>query len=120
MTILEAIQSGLMLFVFVFLVLFVLFVLITVFSAILQQAQKLGKKAAPAAADVAPAAAAPAAVAAPTGGTWGGQLRLKNVDDQTAAMVMAIVSDKSGIPLSELVFKSISLVEPGQNKQEEA
>ncbi len=40
-----------------------------------------------------------------------GTLRLKNVDEPTAAMIMAIVSDESGIPLSELCFKSIRLVE---------
>jgi hypothetical protein len=36
-----------------------------------------------------------------------GQLRLRDVDEPTAALVMAIVSDESGIPLSELCFKSI-------------
>ena len=36
-----------------------------------------------------------------------GELRLYNVDERTAAMIMAIVSDESGIPLSELVFKTI-------------
>ena len=40
-----------------------------------------------------------------------GTVRLKNVDEPTAAMIMAIVSDESGIPLSELCFKSISLVQ---------
>lgn len=40
-----------------------------------------------------------------------GILKLKNVDEPTAAMIMAIVSDESGIPLSELCFKSIRLVE---------
>ena len=40
-----------------------------------------------------------------------GTLVLKNVDEPTAAMIMAIVSDESGIPLSELCFKSIRLVE---------
>lgn len=40
-----------------------------------------------------------------------GKLKLKNVDEPTAAMIMAIVSDESGIPLSELCFKSIRLVE---------
>lgn len=39
-----------------------------------------------------------------------GTLVLKNVDEPTAAMIMAIVSDESGIPLSELCFKSIRLV----------
>lgn len=40
-----------------------------------------------------------------------GELRLKNVDEKTAAMIMAIVSDESKIPLSELRFKSISAAE---------
>jgi hypothetical protein len=40
-----------------------------------------------------------------------GELKLKNVDERTAAMIMAIVSDESGIPLSELIFKSIKLIE---------
>jgi Na+-transporting methylmalonyl-CoA/oxaloacetate decarboxylase gamma subunit len=44
------------------------------------------------------------------GGTTG-ELKLKNVDEKTAAMIMAIVSDESKIPLSELNFKSIKLVE---------
>lgn len=38
-----------------------------------------------------------------------GQLKLINIDERTAAMAMAIVSDKSGIPLNELCFKSIKL-----------
>ncbi len=40
-----------------------------------------------------------------------GELKLNEVDEQTAAMIMAIVSDESGIPLSELCFKSIKLVQ---------
>jgi len=36
-----------------------------------------------------------------------GYLKLVNVDERTAAIIMAIVSDESGIPLSELCFKSI-------------
>lgn len=40
-----------------------------------------------------------------------GELKLKNVDEKTAAMIMAIVSDESGIPLSELCFKSISAMD---------
>lgn len=38
-----------------------------------------------------------------------GVMKLQNVDDPTAAMIMAIVSDESGIPLSELQFKSIKI-----------
>ncbi|NLK86428.1 MAG: OadG family protein [Clostridiaceae bacterium] len=40
-----------------------------------------------------------------------GELKLKNVDEKTAAMIMAIVSHESGIPLNELVFRSISAAE---------
>ncbi len=40
-----------------------------------------------------------------------GELKLKNVDEKTAAMIMAIVSHESKIPLNELVFKSISTAE---------
>ncbi len=39
-----------------------------------------------------------------------GNLKLREVDEPTAAMIMAIVSDESGIPLSELCFKSIKLI----------
>ena len=40
-----------------------------------------------------------------------GELKLYNVDEKTAAMIMAIVSDESKIPLSELCFKSIRALE---------
>ncbi len=40
-----------------------------------------------------------------------GDLKLNNVEEKTAAMIMAIVSHESKIPLNELVFKSISAVE---------
>ena len=39
-----------------------------------------------------------------------GNLTLRDVDEPTAAMIMAIVSDESGIPLPELCFKSIKLL----------
>lgn len=56
--------------------------------------------AAAAVASVAPVAAAPAA--APVAG-----IQLIDVDERTAAMIMAIVSNESGIPLEKLSFKSI-------------
>ncbi len=40
-----------------------------------------------------------------------GELKLYDVDDKTAAMIMAIVSDESKIPLSELIFKSIKALD---------
>jgi len=39
-----------------------------------------------------------------------GTLVLKDVDEATAAMIMAIVADKTGIALERLVFRSIMLV----------
>lgn len=59
---------------------------------------------------VQPAAPAPVAFA-PGPDLSAGELLLKNVDEKTAAMIMAIVSDESNIPLSELRFKSIKLIE---------
>ena len=47
----------------------------------------------------APIAAAPAA--------YGGNIILIDVDEKTAACVMAIVSHETGIPISELIFKKI-------------
>ncbi len=40
-----------------------------------------------------------------------GELKLIGVDEKTAAMIMAIVSDESKIPLSQLQFKSIRLLD---------
>lgn len=37
----------------------------------------------------------------------GGQVKLIDVDEKTAATIIAIVSHETGIPLSELQFKSI-------------
>lgn len=44
-------------------------------------------------------------------GISAGELKLINVDEKTAAIIMAIVSDESQIPLSELSFKSIKAIE---------
>lgn len=43
--------------------------------------------------------------------TAAGQLKLIDVDERTAAMIMAIVSDESQIPLSELNFKYIKAID---------
>ena len=70
-----------------------------------------GKKSPVAAsAEVEAPAAKPTAVARPAGMTQG-SLELVNTDEKTAAVIMAIVSDKSGIPLNRLAFKSIKLLE---------
>lgn len=40
-----------------------------------------------------------------------GELKLLGVDEKTAAMIMAIVSDESQIPLSQLQFKMIKAID---------
>jgi Na+-transporting methylmalonyl-CoA/oxaloacetate decarboxylase gamma subunit len=42
---------------------------------------------------------------------YSGSPNLINVDEPTAACIMAIVSDRSGIPLERLRFRSIKLLE---------
>lgn len=42
-----------------------------------------------------------------SGETYGGSVKLIDVDERTAVCIMAIVSDETGIDLSELVFKKI-------------
>ena len=67
-----------------------------------------GAASAPKAAAPAPAAApkaAPAAAPAPVP-----QVKLEGVSEVEAACVMAIVSHETGIPLDQLVFKSIKAV----------
>ena len=56
--------------------------------------------------------AAPVSNAVPLAdGNSAGKLDLVDVDEPTAAVIMAIVSDQSGIPLNRLNFKSIRKVE---------
>lgn len=92
----------------VFGVLFLMYLLISLSGKILAAIANAGKKEEPAKKTEAPAAAAaPASEEVFSSGS----LKLKNCDEKTAAMIMAIVADDSGIPLDELVFKSIKLVE---------
>ena len=108
----EAFQDAGIVILVVFGVLVIMCLLITLSGKILQNVgtEKKSEKASEPAASEAPAAAVPA-VAAPEEEFSSGTLKLKGCDEKTAAMIMAIVSDNTGIPLSELVFKSITLVE---------
>jgi len=109
MPVLDSILVAIFCLVFVFVVLAVLFVFIRVFSvgvgAIANKANK-PLDAVPVAAPIM-SAAAPITSAEIEANFSSGGLRLNNVDERTAAIIMAIVSDESGIPLSELCFKSI-------------
>jgi len=96
----------------VFGVLLLMYILISISGKIIEAITKIGKKEEPAKAAPAPATAAPAVAAQGSGEEFSsGSLKLKGCDEKTAAMIMAIVADDSGIPLEELVFKSIKLVE---------
>ena len=95
----------------VFVVLLLMYILISISGKIIQAIAKIGSKEEPAKAPAVPAAAPAAAAAASEEVFSSGSLKLKNCDEKTAAMIMAIVADDSGIPLEELVFKSIKLVE---------
>ncbi len=100
----------------VFGVLFLMYILISLAGKVLASVTGVviggSKKTSAPEVKAAPAKAAPAAKEEDPGEEFSsGTLKLKGCDEKTAAMIMAIVSDNTGIPLSELVFKSITLVE---------
>ncbi len=98
----EAVMVAISGFVIVFLMLALLWGVIVVISRVVGATEKKNEPAA-AAAPAAPAAAPAPAPAAP-------QVVLEGIDDTQAACVMAIVSHETGIPLDQLVFKSIKAV----------
>ena len=87
----------------VFLMLCILWFIIVIINKV---TTSLEGKAAPETPSAAPAKA-PAKAEAPQAGTFGGEIALYDVDEKTAACIMAIISDETKIPLSQLVFKSI-------------
>jgi len=104
----DALKSAGFTILVVFAVLCLIFIIISIAGKILSAFGKSAKKAsAESSAAESSAAATPAAEEVFSSGS----LRLKGCDEKTAAMIMAIVSDNTGIPLSELIFKSITLVE---------
>lgn len=94
--VLDALMIAVSGFFIVFLMLAVLWGIIVIVSRAVTALA--GKEQQSAAAPAAPAPAAPAAVV------------LEGIDETQAACVMAIVSHETGIPLDELVFKSIKAV----------
>ena len=87
----------------VFLMLCILWFIIVIINKV---TTSLEGKAAPETPAAAPAKA-PAKAEAPQAGTFGGEIALYDVDEKTAACIMANISDETKIPLSQLVFKSI-------------
>ena len=99
----EALLIALVGFCTVFAMLLFLIVVIKIVSAVVQ---KLEHQPAPAAA---PAAAPPAPTAEAAASTpWDGKLQLIDCDEETAACIMAIISEETDIPLDELQFRRIA------------
>ena len=87
----------------VFLMLCILWFIIVIINKVTTSLEGKATPETPAAAP----AKAPAKAEAPQAGTFGGEIALYDVDEKTAACIMAIISDETKIPLSQLVFKSI-------------
>ena len=105
-SVLDALMIALSGIVIVFLMLALLWGVIAVISRVMGVLEK--HTAHPGAVSAAaPAAAAPAAAPAPAPAP---QVKLEGVSEVEAACVMAIVSHETGIPLDQLVFKSIKAV----------
>ncbi|MGN1442860.1 MAG: OadG family protein [Acutalibacteraceae bacterium] len=94
----------------VLMILTIIAVLIMLVSKVIRLIEAKTAKPAETGAPASPTAAPPAAVPLPDTESQG-ELILENVDEPTAAVIMAIVSNKSGIPLNRLSFKSIKLLE---------
>jgi len=106
MSVLESLPIALFVFAMVFVLLAVLFILIVLFSVGIRSVEKRHKSAKANLVKSTPAATEAEAIVEEEVFS-SGYLKLQNVDEPIAAMIMAIVSDESGIPLSELCFKSI-------------
>jgi len=109
MTILEGLAVSVFSMSLVFLVLFFLFGLVIVFSRVLNCLASRRK--ADTSANNSINTGAEEAEDIKSGNISAGALQLINVDEKTAAIIMAIVSHESGIPLSELSFKSIKALD---------
>ena len=95
----------------VFFGLILLMCVVIIMGKAMMSSREKTRAAAPAPAPVAPAApAAPAAPSSPPAPGSAGEVKLFDVPDKEAAMIMAIVADKMGKPLNELRFKSIKEV----------
>lgn len=105
-SVLDALMIALSGIVIVFIMLALLWGVIAVISRVMGVLEKHTAHPASVSA-AAPAAAAPAAAPAPVPAP---QVKLEGVSEVEAACVMAIVSHETGIPLDQLVFKSIKAV----------
>ena len=95
----------------VFFGLILLMCVVIIMGKAMASSREKAAAAAPKTAAPAPAApVAPVAPSAPPAPGSAGEVKLFDVPDKEAAMLMAIVADKMGKPLNELRFKSIKEV----------
>lgn len=98
----------------VFLLLIILAICIMIISRVVRAGESISAKkhakGEPDSGTVVPAAEAIAGTPLPDSQSEG-SLVLTDVDEPTAAVIMAIVSEQSGIPLNRLLFKSIKKVD---------
>lgn len=106
-TVLEALGYSVLGLAIVFAALILLMVIIKIQSALMNKGRKSEAPTSVSAAPAPVAAPAPAKAVAPGSA---GEIKLFDVPDKTAAMIMAIVADSLKKPLNELRFKSIKEV----------
>lgn len=96
-------------FLTVFIMLLLLICVVMVVSKVVGMVESaVGGKSAPASAAAPASAPAPAAAKPEEPSTpWDGKLQLIDCDEETAACIMAIISDETDIPLDELQFRRI-------------
>ena len=94
-------------FMVVFLMLCILWAIIVAINKVTSmiEGKATTPEAAPQKAAETPAASAPTVSTADA--VYGGEVALFDVDEKKAACIMAIISDETKIPLSQLIFKSI-------------
>lgn len=109
MSVMDATIFSVFSFALVFAILIVLILILQVISKLVTTIEKKMKGGEPAP-TVTPAPVPVSAPAAPVAAEPAPAVRLEGVDEQTAAIIMAIVSYNSGIPLERLRFNSIRAV----------
>ena len=107
-TIVDALLTSVIGIATVMVILAIIAVLIIVVSKVIRAFEN---KTAKAEAVIGEAPAAPAAGIPMPEGMNEGEVELINTDEKTAAVIMALVSHNSGIPLNRLSFKSIKLLD---------
>lgn len=109
----EALMIALSGFLVVFLMLVILWGILVLISKAVSGMEKSVAAEVPAvpAAPVKAEEPQPAPAPAKAHEIYGGEIALYDVDEKTAACIMAIVSDSSGIPLDQLIFRSIKALD---------